>query len=889
MFHFLFSIILYGFLSFGTCFASTQSGDGENCASRQDFGSLPLCFIENKGQIDSSDVAFYVKGADKVLYFTTEGVTFALSGRDGVRWTARLSFDDAKSGVAPRGEDRTKTLVNYFKGAPDDWTTGVETYSRLCYEDLWPGIDLVFSGTVNELKYEFIVEPGADPGAIELSYQGITGLSVRESGTLEITTLLGSFEDGVPFAYQIIEGEQKDVAMEYALGASFARGETGGEEVFSYGFRLGDYDRSQPLIMDPSLLIYCGYIGGSGDDCGDGIAVDSDHNVYIVGSARSDESSFPTTLGPDLTHNGGGEDAFVAKVNAQGTGLVYCGYIGGTDKDLARGIAVDSEQNAYVIGYTESDEGSFPVVVGPDVTFNGGGLDTFVAKLSATGESLVYCGYIGGDRADTGHGIALDDQQNAHVIGSAESRETTFPVTVGPDLTHGGKVDAFVAKVSSDGSSLVYCGYIGGEAQDTGASIALDDQRNAYVTGNTRSMETTFPVAVGPDLTHNGPGQADAFVAKVDPSGSSILYCGYIGGENEDEGVGIALDDLGNAYLTGSTLSDENTFPVLVGPDLTFNGWGSPSGGDAFVAKVNAQGSALVYCGFIGGSDVDEGHDIVLGEEGCACVVGHTMSDDGSFPVVVGPDLTFNGGSGDVFIARVNAQGTAFDASGFIGGSSHETFLGWDGAVALDSLGFAYVAGFTSSTEGSFPVIGGPDLTHNGDIDAFVAKVPPYHILLRAGNVNTDTGNPADVLFVNGSAGDDAYRIIVNPPGAPVTMGILAPPGGPNPAAFALYAWPGEAGPSDPAEQPYNIGTACFPMPLSNGNPSAPPTTLVNNIGYPGILGIPLLPGVYPAPTYIVQNVILARGTWTLQGIIIDSNSPDGLLSLTNTIVFVQQ
>lgn len=848
----------------------------------QDLGNLPLCFIENEGQIDSSAVAFYVKGADKVLYFTSEGVTFALSGRDEdapARWTARLSFDDAISGVAPAGADRTETMFNYFKGAPDDWKTGIAAYSQLIYEDLWPGIDLVFSGTVDELKYEFIVEPGVDPGTIGLSYQGITGLCVRESGALEITTPLGSFEDGIPYAYQMVEGDRKAVDLSYALG------DENGGDVHTYGFRLGPFDRSKTLIVDPSLLVYCGYIGGNYDENGRRIAVDSQGCAYVTGEVCSDELSFPVSVGPDLSFNGL-EDAFVAKVNPEGTDLVFCGYIGGDSSDIGKGIALDAQDNVYLIGQTHSDESTFPVVAGPDLTFNGGyhKYDTFVAKLNAQGTTLIYCGYIGGTGKDRGEGIVVDTAGNAYVSGYTDSDESSFPVSIGPDLTYnGGYGDAYVAKVNVQGTGLDFAGYIGGSGWDQAHGIALDGQGAIYITGDTSSDESSFPVVVGPDLTFNDTSaDYDCYVAKVNPQGTSLDYCGYIGGADGDAASDIAVNSQGIAVVGGCTRSDETSFPVVTGPDLTFNGYI-----DLFVAAVNAQGTGLDFCGFIGGTMYDGCRGIAMDNEGRVFVTGTTESDETSFPTTVGPDLTYNGGTWDIFVAMVNSQGTDLAYCGYIGGSDRDL----SEAIAVDTEGNSYTTGSTQSDETSFPVVVGPDLTHNSAYvtDAFVAKVPAFHVLLRAGNVNSGSDNPADVLYINGSAGDDAHRTITNPPGTPVTMGMLAPPGGPDPAAFVLYVWPGEAGPTHPAEQPFDIGTACFPMPLSNGNPSAPPTTLVNNVGYPGILGTPLLPGVYPAPTYIIKSVILPQGTWTLQGIIIDSNSSGAPASLTNAIVFVQQ
>jgi len=262
-------------------------------------------------------------------------------------------------------------------------------------------------------------------------------------------------------------------------------------------------------------LVYSGYIGGSDGDKGWDIAVDGSGNAYVTGGTWSSEATFPVNVGPDLTFNGG-YDAFVAKVNPSGAGLVYAGYIGGSGHDASYGIAVDGSGNAYVTGATSSDETTFPVIGGPDLIYNGGYYDAFVAKVNPSGAGLVYGGYIGGYGVgipDVGWGIAVDGSGNAYVTGYTASNEDSFPVTTGPDLTHNGYTDAFVAKVKPDGAGLVYAGYIGGSSNDYGRGIAVDVSGNAYVAGGTKSSEATFPVTTGPDLTHNG--GKDAFVAKV--------------------------------------------------------------------------------------------------------------------------------------------------------------------------------------------------------------------------------------------------------------------------------------------------------------------------------------------------------------------------------------
>src|SRR6185369_14480266 len=271
-------------------------------------------------------------------------------------------------------------------------------------------------------------------------------------------------------------------------------------------------------------------------------------NAYVTGTTESTEVDFPVTVGPDLTYNGGVFDGYVAKVNAGGTALIYCGYIGGSGFDESFSIEVDSAGNAYVTGDTASNQASFPVTVGPDLTYNDAGIfDAFVAKVNAGGTALVYCGYIGGSTIDFGTGIAVDSGGNAYVTGTTRSTEASFPVTVGPDLTSNGSNDVFVAKVNAGGTALVYCGYIGGSDSDDAFGIAVDSTGNAYVTGIARSG-MGLPVTVAPDLTFNGNG--DAFVAKVNAGGTALVYCGYIGGSDGDVGIGIAVDNAGNAYVT---------------------------------------------------------------------------------------------------------------------------------------------------------------------------------------------------------------------------------------------------------------------------------------------------------------------------------------------------
>src|SRR2546426_18702 len=291
------------------------------------YGKLPLYFIENRGQLDGR-VAYYVQGRDTTLYFTPEGLTLALTGAadprpsseagghgavarpPGVRspaelegarqrWAVMLDFVGARPDARPRGQDPTPAVVSSFKGPREQWKAGLRTYGSLVYPELWPGVDLVFTGTASRLKYTFLVHPGADPDQIKLAYRGATAVRLTGTGELDVSTPVGGFRDERPYAYQDVEGRRVEVAAAYAMNPQAAAGVQG------YGFRLGAYDRSKPLVLDPAMLVYAGYIGGSGFERGFGIAVDSAGNAYVTGLTDSDETTFPVAVGPDLTFNVG--------------------------------------------------------------------------------------------------------------------------------------------------------------------------------------------------------------------------------------------------------------------------------------------------------------------------------------------------------------------------------------------------------------------------------------------------------------------------------------------------------------------------------------------------------------------------------------------------------
>lgn len=460
-------------------------------------------------------------------------------------------------------------------------------------------------------------------------------------------------------------------------------------------------------------LIYSTYVGGSDADDGCDIAVDAAGNVYITGDTWSID--FPTTIGAfDTTYDGSSADVFVSKINEYGNNLIYSTYLGGSNSESSRCIAVDTAGNVYISGWTFSSD--FPTTDAAfDTSFNGV-FDIFVSKLNADGNSLLYSTYLGGSDEDDAFDIVLDLGNNVFITGYTLS--TDFPVTEGAlDTSFNGGRDAFVSKLHHSGTTLVYSTYLGGGYDEAGFGIAIDHYLNVYITGPTSSVD--FPTTDGAlDIKWNG--GSDVFVSKINPTGKILLYSTFLGGSSSEAGYDIAVDSTGKAYITGDTYSSD--FPTTFGAfDTTYN-----DSCDAFVSKLNADGSALLYSTFLGGSNSDYGESIAVDNVGNAYIAGSTESSD--FPTTLGAfDTSYNGGSLDAFISKINKEGTGLLYSTFLGGSSSDGNFG----IAIDAYRNVYVSGGTRSS--NFPTTKGAfDTTYNGEVDVFVTKLSSFSLLSAA-------------------------------------------------------------------------------------------------------------------------------------------------------------
>src|SRR3989442_1677118 len=452
---------------------------------QEPYGKLPLRFEANRGQTDSR-VRFLSRGKGYTLFLTPTEAVLALRGREQV---VRMQFEGANPNAQITGLEKLPGIVNYFFGQDrTKWRTNIPTYAKVKHNDVYPGIDIAYCGNGRQLEFDFIVAAGAKPNAIKVAVEGADRLDVDAQGDLVLHVGDRQLRLQKPLVYQAVNGIRQEVSGGYVL--------TNPHQV---SFQVAAYDASRPLIIDPALF-YSTYLGGSGDDIGNSIAVDDAGNAYVTGVA--DPTDFPTTLGAFQTASGGGGDAFVTKLNLTGSALVYSTYLGGSDGDVGRGIAVDATGNVYVSGFTGST--NFPTTLGAfQTTYGGGALDAFVAKVDPTGSVLVYSTYLGGSDIDGSVGIAVDAAGNAYVTGGTSS--TNFPTTPGAFQTAGGA--AFLTKGSPTGTGLAYstrpAGVSGGHG---GQGVAGEAAGNAYVTGGTHS--TDFPTAAGgfPPADRGRPG-----------------------------------------------------------------------------------------------------------------------------------------------------------------------------------------------------------------------------------------------------------------------------------------------------------------------------------------------------------------------------------------------
>jgi uncharacterized protein (TIGR03437 family) len=670
---------------------------------------LPLQPVRNRGSFEANrgqfgpEVQFVSRRRSYALFLTAREAAFVFpSSRTGVSdGVVKMRFLRSHRDVAPVGIDALPATTTYLIGSdPSLWRTRVSTFAKVEYRGLYAGVDLAFLSRSAELEYDLVVHPGADPREIQIEFEGVVSLSVDPTGgDLLVTTPAGVLRHHAPEIYQDVEGNRRYLEGHYVLN--------GKRRV---NISMESWDPHTSLVIDP-VLSYATFLGGSGADAAESVALDSAGNMYVAGVTAS--TNFPT-LSPIRSSNAGGAfDAFVAKFSSSGT-LLFSTYIGGSGGDGAYGIALDPGGNICVTGSTSSTD--FPLVKPLQSSYGGGSTDGFVLKLDPTGSSLLFSTYLGGGGTDEATRIAVDTSGNIIVVGDTAS--TNFPTSNAAQTAFGGgTADAYVAKLSSDGSRLLYGTYLGGTALDVASAVAVDSSGNAYVTGRTAS--TNFPVrnpfqAAYAGGTGNDAG--DVFVTKLNASGA-LVYSTYLGGGSSDFGYGIAVDSSGSAYITGQTSS--SNFPTASPLQPKF-GAGSGSVGDVFISKLNPQGTGLVYSTYFGGTDFERAYDIAIDSLGNAFVTGIVTFPGSAFPTTTGRlQTSFGGGTFDAFVAKIDSAGASVLYSTLFGGGQND----YGNAIAVDSSGSTIVVVGESFSTNLATTNGAFQKALAGGEDAFVLRL----------------------------------------------------------------------------------------------------------------------------------------------------------------------
>ena len=734
----------------------------------------PMSFEANMGQTDSR-VKFLSRGLGYTLFLTPSEAVLALqspvqkaSAQPGkmqdplgvgtlgqpartVASTKRIAANEgvlrmrlvgANSAPKISGLEESSAKSNYYIGNDrSKWHTNVANFGKVQYAGIYPGVDVVYYGQQKELEYDFVVAPGADPGVIAIAFDGDVHsknvpLRISEQGELIAHLAGGDVHFHKPVVYQTANHAQKQpVDGRYTLKADG-----------KVGFELGSYDHSRQLVIDP-VISFSSYLGGSNQDMSLAVAADRYQDVAIAGSTRSPD--FPLFDSLETYHGGtcGGLpcwDIFVSKFSPTGAHLQYSTYIGGSSDDVGTDMVLDNAGDLFVVGYTLSTD--FPVTTKAfQKTFAGGTVtgDGFFFELASKGIGLEYASYLGGTGEDEAYSVAVDwapsAVPNIYVVGSTTS--TNFPTTSGAfqrtcgAKQGGGCSNGFATKVNTKGTALLYSTYLGGSdgLGDAAYNVAVDSINDVYVTGITGSpnFPTTsgaFDTTCGTDAACNG--TFDGFVTELNTTGTGLVYSTFLGGSGYDYTAGIAVDASGAAYVSGNTVSTD--FPTTAGAaQTTFGGMSSGCSpttgsicGDVTITKLNPAGATVAYSTYLGGvSDESPGMSMSIDAAGNAYVTGQTSS--ANFPSINALQPTFGGGGSDAFLAEVNATGSAFIYSTYLGGNGQD--FGYRNA--LDPLGNLYVTGGTLSTNlpvksGEFQTICGTDGTCNGGLmDAWVAKV----------------------------------------------------------------------------------------------------------------------------------------------------------------------
>ena len=605
-------------------FFMSGTGCGNNNNKRPGLFKSSLIFEPNYGQSRGS-ADYTSRGQGYGLGLKAGRAVLVLQKSPGKNMKSRMmegpveaealvmNLGNSDQNARSSGESATAGRSNYFLGSdPKAWVKNVPQFQRVRYRKVYPGIDLVYYGQDRKLEYDFIVSPGADPGPIRLDFEGAGAININKDGSLALKMKGGDVVWRKPAIYQ-----EKNTGRTGVDGDFVKLAEN------SVGFKIGPYDHSLPLVIDPSLL-FSTYLGGTLADDAHAVAINTSGEIIVAGDTMS--SNFPVAAGLTFTAYSASNDVFVTKYSADGSTIIFSTYLGGSGADVGKGVGLDINNNIYITGYSASN--NFPVTAGVVQGTNPspGISSAFVSKLSNDGTTLIYSTYVGSTAADSACGIAVNSSGQAFISGYTSA--SSFPITGGWGMSwKGGATDGFVALLNATGTGFIYSGPYGGAGAEYPMGVAVDPEGNFFAAGYTTSTQVLgFPVLTGPSLTMNASvGQEEGFVFKINAGNTTMAYCGYIGGSDNDEILACAVDTAGCLYVTGWTWSSEATFPETSGAYQTTY---LASLANTFIAKVNWGGTALSYCTYL--------HQA----SGSANSYGYSIAVDGSGQAVVGGEVS---------------------------------------------------------------------------------------------------------------------------------------------------------------------------------------------------------------------------------------------------------